>query len=324
MPTLKQLKQLCKKYNLIVSGTKKQLGKRLYNLRSDIMSKKDLKIIKDFLKVKTHKRNLKRTRKKRSKKAGMGFNDLVTYFTRVPPESVMGSPLGNQQDVTDEIVEKMRQQRELVKRQSRYPDLATIEAYPMNTPGVPDVPDVPGVPGVPDVPDVKSIRPHWDVVKSVEILIPRIDEALGNFGLKDDDYDYERKLHVIIGSKYDSDDYLPYLTMNKKDSGNLDHHKLNELFRRRGKFIHKDQVAIGHSNFESNKEHELFPESSFSKEMKQEFKDLYDWERRFPSGDAVDRLSVFRKRARYQPKYPNEEGIHFQYYDVFDKDFVTP
>jgi hypothetical protein len=308
MVTVKQLKALCKKYNLTISGTKKQLGKRLYNLRSDTMSKKDFKIVKDFLKVKTNKRKLKKT-KKRSKKAGVGFNDLVTYFTGVPSKSVTGSLLGNQPDVTDEIVEKMRKQREKVKSKSKSPDLTTIEAYPSSTL---------------DVSDVKSMRPHWDVEKSVKILIPRIDEALGNFGLRDDDYDYERKLHVIIGSKYDSDDYLPYLTMNKKDSGNLDHHKLNELFRQRGKFIHKDQVAIGHSRFESNKEHELFPESSFSKEMKQEFKDLYDWERRFPSGDAVDRLSVFRKRARYQPKYPNEEGIHFQYYDIVEKDFITP
>jgi hypothetical protein len=308
MVTVKQLKALCKKYNLTISGTKKQLGKRLYNLRSDTMSKKDFKIVKDFLKVKTNKRKLKKT-KKRSKKAGVGFNDLVTYFTGVSPESVNVAPLGNQKDITDEIVEKMRKQREKVKSKSKSPDLTTIEAYPSSTL---------------DVSDVKSMRPHWDVEKSVKILIPRIDEALGNFGLRDDDYDYERKLHVIIGSKYDSDDYLPYLTMNKKDSGNLDHHKLNELFRQRGKFIHKDQVAIGHSRFESNKEHELFPESSFSKEMKQEFKDLYDWERRFPSGDAVDRLSVFRKRARYQPKYPNEEGIHFQYYDIVEKDFITP
>lgn len=308
MVTVKQLKALCKKYKLTVSGTKKQLGKRLYNLRSDTMSKKDLKIVKDFLKVKTHKRKLKKT-KKISKKAGVGFTDLMDYFTGMPSKSVTGSLLGNQPDVTDEIVEKMRKQREKVKSKSKSPDLPTIEAYPSSTL---------------DVSDVKSMRPHWDVEKSVKIFIPRIDEALGNFGLKDDDYDYERKLHVIIGSKYDSDDYLPYLTMNKKDSENLDHHKLNELFRRRGKFIHKDQVAIGHSRFESNKEHELFPESSFSKEMKQEFKDLYDWERRFPSGDAVDRLSVFRKRARYQPKYPNEEGIHFQYYDIVEKDFITP
>ena len=112
--------------------------------------------------------------------------------------------------------------------------------------------------------------------------------------------------------------------MNKKDSENLDHHNLNELFRQRGKFIHKGQVTIGHSRFESNEEHDLFPDSSFSKEMKEGFKDLYDWERRFPSGDAVDRLSIFRKRVRYQQKYTNEEGIHFQYYDIVAKKFVTP
>jgi hypothetical protein len=306
MVTLKQLKALCKKYKLTISGTKKQLGKRLYNLRSDTMSKKDLKIVKDFLKVKTHKRNLKRTKKK-SKKAGVGFSDLVSYFTYDSP--ITKYPIENQRELSEGIIEKMRKQRELVKSKSKSPDLPTIEAYTSSTL---------------DVSGVKSMRPQWDVEKSVKILIPRIDEALKHFELKDDDYDYERKLHIIIGSKYDSDNYLPYLVLNPTDFKGIDHHKLNELFRQRGKFIHKDQVAIGHSKFESNKEHELFPGSSFSKEMKQEFKDLYDWERRFPSGDAVDRLSVFRKRARYQPKYPNEEGIHFQYYDIVEKDFVTP
>ena len=63
MVTVKQLKALCKKYKLTTSGTKKQLAKRLYNLRSDTMSKKDLKIVKDLLKVKTHKRKLKKTMK---------------------------------------------------------------------------------------------------------------------------------------------------------------------------------------------------------------------------------------------------------------------
>jgi len=87
MVTLKQLKALCKKYNLNVSGNKKQLGKRLYNLRSDTMSKKDLKIIKDFLKVKTHKRKLKRTKNKsknrsrnRSKAGLPGLTSILSYL----------------------------------------------------------------------------------------------------------------------------------------------------------------------------------------------------------------------------------------------------
>lgn len=327
MVTLKQLKALCKKYKLNVSGNKKQLGKRLYNLRSDTMSKKDLKIIKDFLKVKTHKRKLKRTKNK-SKKAGVGFGDLVSYFTYDSP--ITKYPIENRRELSEEIIEKMRKQRELVKRKSRYPDLATIEAYPMNTPGAPNVPDVPNVqdvpnvPNVQDVPNVKSIRPQWDIERSVEDYCRDLKKTIVKFELKYDDYDYERKLHVIIGSKYESDDYLPYLVLNPKDFENLDHYKLNELFRQKGAFIHKDQVAIGHSRYESNKEHELFPDSSLSKEMKQEFKDLYDWERRFPSGDAVNRLSVFRKIARYQPKYSNDEGIQFKYYDIVDNDFVTP
>ena len=55
------------------------------------------------------------------------------------------------------------------------------------------------------------------------------------------------------------------------------------------------------------------------------FKDLYSWEQRFDSGlDGIDRTSMFRKKQTYQPKYKMEEGVRFQYYDLFDKKFVNP
>jgi hypothetical protein len=305
MVTVKQLKLLCKKYKLTQGGTKKQLAKRLYNLRSDTMSKKDLKIVKDLLKVKTHKRKLKKTKKaKKAKKAGVGFSDLVTYFTDLPRQDALYRD-------TDNIHRNFQEERETLLEKSKTPDLAEIEApYPREM--------------TLDVPKVERMRPDWDIERSVQVFIPRIKEAFKNLELQHDDYDYERKLHLIIGSKYDSDDYFPYMVLDEKDSVDPDHKKLNEIFRQRGKFIHKDQLAIAHSKVESDKESDLFPKSSFSEEMKKEFKDLYDWERRFPPGDAIDRTSFFRKKVRYQPKYPTEEGIHFQYYDLFEKDFVTP
>ena len=305
MVTVKQLKLLCKKYKLTQGGTKKQLAKRLYNLRSDTMSKKDLKIVKDLLKVKTHKRKLKKTKKaKKAKKAGVGFSDLVTYFTDLPRQDALYRD-------TDNIPRNFQEERETLLEKSKTPDLAEIEApYPREM--------------TLDVQKVEKMRPDWDIERSVQVFIPRIKEAFKNLELQHDDYDYERKLHLIIGSKYDSDDYFPYMVLDEKDSVDPDHKKLNEIFRQRGKFIHKDQLAIAHSKVESDKESDLFPKSSFSEEMKKEFKDLYDWERRFPPGDAIDRTSFFRKKVRYQPKYPTEEGIHFQYYDLFEKDFVTP
>lgn len=307
MVTVKHLKLLCKKYKLTISGTKKQLAKKLYNLRSDTMSKKDLKIVKDFLKVKTHKRKLKKTKKrakrsKRAKRAGVGFSDLVTYFTDSPEQGALYRDTG--------ITRNFREDRDEALEKSSLPPPSEIEAYPQGM--------------TLDVSKVERMRPDWEIERSVQVFIPRIKEVFSNLKLKQDDYDYETKLHLIIGSKYDSDDYFPYLVLGKKDLKDIDHRKLNEIFRQRGKFIHKEQLAIAHSKYESDKESDLFPESSFSKEMKQEFKDLYDWERRFPPGDAVDRTSFFLKKVRYQPKYPTEEGIHFQYYDLFEKSFVTP
>ena len=126
MVTLKQLKALCKKYKLTTSGTKKQLGKRLYNLRSDTMSKKDLKIIKDFLKVKTHKRKLKRTKKKsknRSRnrsinrpKAGLpGLTSILSFLQGGNPENHLGTQLAHGYQPTNEQIEQMRLMRQSMK-----------------------------------------------------------------------------------------------------------------------------------------------------------------------------------------------------------------
>jgi hypothetical protein len=123
MVTLKQLKALCKKYKLTTSGTKKQLGKRLYNLRSDTMSKEDLKIIKDFLKVKTHKRKLKRTKKKsknRSKnrsKAGLpGLTSILSFLhDGENRENHQGTQLAHGYQPTNEQIEQMRLMRQSMK-----------------------------------------------------------------------------------------------------------------------------------------------------------------------------------------------------------------
>lgn len=122
MVTLKQLKALCKKYNLNVSGNKKQLGKRLYNLRSDTMSKKDLKIIKDFLKVKTHKRKLKRTKNKsknrsrnRSKAGLPGLTSILSYLQGENRENHPGTQLAHGYQPTNEQIEQMRLMRQSMK-----------------------------------------------------------------------------------------------------------------------------------------------------------------------------------------------------------------
>ena len=288
--TLKQLKALCKKYKLPVSGTKKQLTQRLR--KSAKLSKKDKLSLKS-----------KKTKKK-SKKSGMfglaeylGFgNPQIEHFQKLEKEH--------------ELPQKLEKQRE--KHKHTKVDLASIVNPEATNLIVEDR-------------KIESMRPQWDIERSVEVLIPRIKEVAANFDLKGDEYDYERKIHVVIGSKLAHDEHIPHLVLTLDEAETLDTKSLNELFRQRGKFIHKDQVDVAHSNFESEYEYELFPESSFSKEMKKEFKDLYSWEQRFDSGlDGIDRTSMFRKKQTYQPKYKTEEGVRFQYYDLFDKKFINP
>jgi len=291
--TLKQLKALCKKYKLPVSGTKKQLTQRLR--KSAKLSKKDKLSLKS-----------KKTKKK-SKKSGM-FG-LAEYLGFGNPQIEHFQKLETGYELPRKL-EEQREQRE--KHKHTKVDLSSIVNPEATSLIVEDR-------------KIESMRPQWDIERSVEVLIPRIKEVAANFDLKGDEYDYERKIHVVIGSKLAHDEHIPHLVLTLPEAENLDTKSLNELFRQRGKFIHKDQVDVAHSKFESEYEYELFPESSFSKEMKKEFKDLYSWEQRFDSGlDGIDRTSMFRKKQTYQPKYKTEEGVRFQYYDLFDKKFINP
>lgn len=56
MPTMKELQELAEKYNLTRSGTKTQLANRIYSLRSIYLSKKDRKMLEDFLHISNSKK----------------------------------------------------------------------------------------------------------------------------------------------------------------------------------------------------------------------------------------------------------------------------
>jgi hypothetical protein len=49
MPTMKELQVLLEKYNLTRSGSKTQVAKRIYSLRSLYLSEKDRKMLEEFL-----------------------------------------------------------------------------------------------------------------------------------------------------------------------------------------------------------------------------------------------------------------------------------
>jgi hypothetical protein len=49
MPTMKELQDLVEKYNLTHSGSKTQVAKRIYSLRSLYLCKKERIMLEDFL-----------------------------------------------------------------------------------------------------------------------------------------------------------------------------------------------------------------------------------------------------------------------------------
>ena len=51
MPTMKELQELVEKYNLTRSGSKTEIAKRIYSLRSLYLSGKDRKMLEDFLHI---------------------------------------------------------------------------------------------------------------------------------------------------------------------------------------------------------------------------------------------------------------------------------
>jgi len=51
MPTMNELQELLKKYNLTRSGSKTQVAKRIYSLRSLYLLKTERKMLEDFLHI---------------------------------------------------------------------------------------------------------------------------------------------------------------------------------------------------------------------------------------------------------------------------------
>jgi hypothetical protein len=51
MPTMKELQELVEKYNLTRSGSKTQVAKRIYSLRSLYLPEKERKMLEDFLHI---------------------------------------------------------------------------------------------------------------------------------------------------------------------------------------------------------------------------------------------------------------------------------
>ena len=64
MPTISELQILIKKYNLAKSGTKLELAKRIYSLRSIYLTSKEKKMLEELLHMPDKKKD-KRTRKRR-------------------------------------------------------------------------------------------------------------------------------------------------------------------------------------------------------------------------------------------------------------------
>jgi SAP domain-containing new25 len=51
-----ELQNLAKKYTLTVSGSKKEIAKRIWTLRAHLLTKKELKLIEDYLELSLSKR----------------------------------------------------------------------------------------------------------------------------------------------------------------------------------------------------------------------------------------------------------------------------
>ena len=56
MPTMNELQVLVKKYNLTHTGSKTEVAKRIYSLRSLYLSTKERKMLEDFLHIPNSKK----------------------------------------------------------------------------------------------------------------------------------------------------------------------------------------------------------------------------------------------------------------------------
>ncbi len=59
MPTMKELQALLEKYNLTRSGTKTEVAKRIYSLRSLYLSKRERIMLEDFLHISNSKKEIR-------------------------------------------------------------------------------------------------------------------------------------------------------------------------------------------------------------------------------------------------------------------------
>ena len=303
--TLKQLKSLSKKYKLPVSGTKKQLTMRLK--KNVKLSKKDKQSLKRVKRIK----RIKSKNKKRIKSGMFGFS----YLGFGSPTQINPSNPSNPSSPTEPLLPFNKYVENPPTYISTDADLSSI----VN-------PDATG-----SIMKTQEERFQWEIDKSIEIMIPRIKEVAERFFFQGDVekiiplHEYETKIHLFIDSKLESDVYIPYLVLTLSEAQTLNTESFNKLFSRSGKFIDKIHTRVIHSDSVFEHEEELFPENAFSETMKEEFNDLYSWERRFGvGGDAVDRTSMFRLNQIFAPQFKNidQEGIRTQPYDVYVKEFV--
>jgi hypothetical protein len=59
MPTMKELQGLLEKYNLTRSGSKTEIAKRIYSLRSLYLTKKERVMLEDFLRISNSKKEIR-------------------------------------------------------------------------------------------------------------------------------------------------------------------------------------------------------------------------------------------------------------------------
>tara|TARA_B100001123_G_C15293104_1_gene1018167 strand:+ start:950 stop:1915 length:966 start_codon:yes stop_codon:yes gene_type:complete len=254
MVTLKELKSMCKKYNLTISGTKKQLAQRLYNLRSDTLSKKDLKIIKDLLSTKSHTRKLKRTlkkkkKKRKTKKAGIGVKDIVDYMFH-------GEALVDQEEPHIDL----RKIGEISDKDKLYeanlPDKSELMAYPVD-----NLLDVQPIKQEKSSFHIDGLKLHernlflQQISKDIIEAFSKIDPSDLEFTDPDDIERYSKEVsyfHVLITSPWGEDKEIPYLRLTGTDVAQLKSlqkeetslvEKLDTIFQLRGGFVDKSALS---------------------------------------------------------------------------------
>jgi len=314
--TLKELKTMCKKYNLTVSGNKKQLAQRIYNLRSDKISKKDLKKIKELLtKTQKTKRKLKKRTKKRTKKkkkSGVGlatFNDLLTnipYFSSKMPEN---SPVDPNENIKKIELEKYKPdnypEKEIVAPNSQnLMDNLVTESYVVNS--------------------EEKRRKRGDVQQNKQnfekIIVDGIKELKGllkveytrNDLIMGDITEEGLFVHVIIKPTYKDDDRYVHIPISYEDLNNLDNlnmNKLMDIFNENGGFLPSNKA------YQYENPSGPYVEGSFYDTKKGDLEEwLYDQTRYIQPGKS-DKTIV----SMYQPQpvFEREQIIGYKVFPIY-------